>query len=279
MTQFARILSLIAATLLTLPIAVPALASNHKSNADLMEISRMQLLPGWMRDDGWYMAAIQIDMAPGWKTYWREPGSGGIAPEFDWSGSRNLAQISYFWPAPQLYEAYGTRTIGYKNRLVLPVLLKPRNPGQAIDAQLTVDYGVCDDICVPVRSSGGQLLAAGPVANQDMIGHSVALRPRSGRAAGLTAATCTLERSGNDVVITARLAFASAVADVQMAIVETGSPTMWASDADYRRDGSAIIVQADLGSLSDGPITLDRGRLRFTLIGANDAIDIQGCAG
>src|SRR5215470_10644281 len=36
---------------------------------------------------------LEIKLAPGWKTYWRSPGEGGMPPRFDWSGSANLARI------------------------------------------------------------------------------------------------------------------------------------------------------------------------------------------
>ncbi|MEM9757273.1 MAG: hypothetical protein AAF914_14825, partial [Pseudomonadota bacterium] len=47
---------------------------------DLAEVVEVRLIEGWRRDDGTHMAAVEIRMAPGWKTYWRAPGDGGIPP-------------------------------------------------------------------------------------------------------------------------------------------------------------------------------------------------------
>ena len=57
------------------------------------------LLTGWRLEDGRHAAAIRIRLDPGWKTYWRAPGDGGIPPSFDWQGARNLAGWSVHWPA------------------------------------------------------------------------------------------------------------------------------------------------------------------------------------
>jgi len=47
-------------------------------------------------------AGIQIKLAPGWWTYWRLPGTSGMPPRFDWSGSKNLAaEPELVWPAPR----------------------------------------------------------------------------------------------------------------------------------------------------------------------------------
>ncbi|HZD25518.1 MAG TPA: protein-disulfide reductase DsbD domain-containing protein, partial [Alphaproteobacteria bacterium] len=37
---------------------------------------------------------LEFRLAPGWKTYWRNPGESGAPPQFDWSGSGNLADVS-----------------------------------------------------------------------------------------------------------------------------------------------------------------------------------------
>src|SRR5262245_41286607 len=37
-----------------------------------------------------FIAGVEIKLADGWKTYWRNPGEGGLAPRFDWSASKNL---------------------------------------------------------------------------------------------------------------------------------------------------------------------------------------------
>jgi hypothetical protein len=42
-------------------------------------------------DDGKIMAVLDVDLEPGWKTYWRDPGSAGIPPMLDFSQSAAYA--------------------------------------------------------------------------------------------------------------------------------------------------------------------------------------------
>lgn len=96
---------------------------------------------------------VEIETSPGWKTYWRSPGDGGgMPPEFDWSQSQNLAGAEVLFPAPRrLVDTYGT-SIGYKDRVVFPVIVAPQDPAQPINLVLNAIYGVCDDICIPVET-------------------------------------------------------------------------------------------------------------------------------
>ena len=97
------------------------------------------------------VAGIEISLEPGWKTYWRSPGE-GIPPSFSWDESANLKAAEVLWPAPvRFVEADGT-SIGYKGRVVLPVLITPEDPAKPISLNLAIAYGVCKDICMPVEA-------------------------------------------------------------------------------------------------------------------------------
>ena len=90
----------------------------------LDDIVKAQVLPGWRAADGTHMAALHLELADGWKTYWRSPGDVGIPPRFDWRGSRNVAGVEIMWPTPRITVDHGMYTVGYSNQLVLPMQLK-----------------------------------------------------------------------------------------------------------------------------------------------------------
>jgi DsbC/DsbD-like thiol-disulfide interchange protein len=101
--------------------------------------------------DGRPMVGIEIDMEPGWKTYWRTPGE-GIAPSFSWDESLNLKDVQVLWPAPVRFADGEGSSIGYKERVVLPVAITPEDPSRPVSLNLAVAYGVCKDICMPVEA-------------------------------------------------------------------------------------------------------------------------------
>jgi len=132
---------------------------------------------------------LHFKMAKGWKIYWRSPGDAGYPPKLDWKGSDNLAEARMLWPIPNRFTVLGLQTIGYKDEVVLPILVRPENPAQALRLKLTVDYLVCDQICIPVNLTFGLDLAAGPAApdpEAHRIDQFVNRVPGAGTAQGLS---------------------------------------------------------------------------------------------
>jgi DsbC/DsbD-like thiol-disulfide interchange protein len=71
---------------------------------------------------------------------------------FDWAGSSNVAKVEVLWPAPSRLEDAGGVSYGYRESVVLPLRVTPRQAGEAVRLGLKLDYGVCKDICIPARA-------------------------------------------------------------------------------------------------------------------------------
>jgi len=100
------------------------------------------------------VAGVEVQMPEGWKTYWRNPGdAGGVPPSFDWSKSENLAAATVLYPAPKRFSDRAGDTIGYKGTVVFPVRLTAKDPAKPIDLRLSLEYGVCKDICIPAEAA------------------------------------------------------------------------------------------------------------------------------
>ena len=105
---------------------------------------------------------LEFELAPGWKTYWRSPGDGGLPPALDWAGSGNLGEASLYWPAPARFTILGIDSVGYEDRVLLPMDVRVPEPGEPVQARLRVDYLTCSDICVPQSADLALALPAGP---------------------------------------------------------------------------------------------------------------------
>ena len=116
--------------------------------------TRIRLLTGGMLEqDGVRarLAGLEITMEAGWKTYWRTPGE-GIAPSFSWDESANLRDVRVLWPAPIRFSEAGSASIGYSERVLLPLVITPEDTAKPVSLSLAVAYGVCKDICMPVEA-------------------------------------------------------------------------------------------------------------------------------
>ncbi|WP_158783375.1 protein-disulfide reductase DsbD [Pantoea sp. BAV 3049] len=88
-------------------------------------------------------ALLDIHLQDGWKTYWRSPGEGGVAPVIHWQPESVKAQ--WFWPAPQRFDVAGLSTQGYHHQVSLPIELK-NLPAGKLSGTLTLP--ICSNVCI-----------------------------------------------------------------------------------------------------------------------------------
>jgi DsbC/DsbD-like thiol-disulfide interchange protein len=144
--------------------------------------SRVRLVASGARTPGGsFLAGIEIVMAEGWKTYWRTPGDAGVPPTFDWSGSGNAAAVKVLYPAPMRMDEAGGQVIGYKNAVLFPVKVKPQDAARPVALKLTLEYGICRDICIPASATLELALAPGRAGSSpgDALKAAVERVPRS----------------------------------------------------------------------------------------------------
>jgi DsbC/DsbD-like thiol-disulfide interchange protein len=127
-------------------------------------------------------AGIEIKLQPGWKTYWRYPGDSGVPPQIDFSKSENVKSAVVMWPAPMRFDdGAGGQSIGYKAHVVLPVRVVPADPGRKVTLRVSLDYGVCEKLCVPAKGKA-ELILAGPRSPHDaVVAAAEASVPRASR--------------------------------------------------------------------------------------------------
>ncbi|MEP2531289.1 protein-disulfide reductase DsbD domain-containing protein [Shimia sp.] len=257
--------------LLMLGFTLPATAQSFD------QVAQADILPGWRNPDGTHVAAIQITLNPGWHTYWRAPGDAGIPPQIRWDGSRNLSAIEVNWPTPEVFLQGGLRSIGYEDKLILPVRITPKSPAKTVRLKAVLDVGVCRDICVPMKF---KVKAELPVDGKRDARIAAALvdRPLHRDEAGVRGATCKLSPTQDGLKLTARVDMPSAGGS-EVAVIETDNPHVWVAEGSTRRQGSALITETELVHVDGTAFILDRSAIRITVLGTRHAVDIQGCTG
>jgi DsbC/DsbD-like thiol-disulfide interchange protein len=139
-----------------LPLAIVAMPGfSQAASSDWFETdgARLRLVTADAADaDGLMRGVLQIDLEPGWKTYWKDPGDAGIAPQVDVSASMNVRSAELSFPAPVRFQEGDEVSIGYVQSVALPVTFQVEDPEKftAIDAD--VFLGICKEICVPVQA-------------------------------------------------------------------------------------------------------------------------------
>lgn len=236
-----------------------------------------ELLPGWRLADGRHMTALRLRLAPGWKTYWRAPGEGGIAPRLSWEGSGNLAEVIEHWPRPAIYHVAGLQSLGFEHELVLPLEIVPRERGRPVVLHATADIGVCERICMPVTLRLEAALDADAPRDPRILA-ALDRGPVSSAAAGVELLACRLAPIAEGMRVTAEFAMppGGAVPVTQAAVFEMPGSDLWIGTAELRHAPGRLVAEADVYDRS-GALALDRSRMRITLIAADSAVEISGC--
>ena len=260
------------ATVLTTALAAGPLAANPYS-----ENVAVRLLPGWQQADGSHVAALEVSLAKGWKTYWRSPGDAGVPPVFSWSGSENVASVDVIWPRPEVFYQNGMRSIGYSEKVVLPLRIQPSGSGAVhLDGELQI--GICSDICVPLDVALDGVVLSPAKRPVPAIAAALAERPYSEKDAGVGRVTCEIRPEGRKTMVRAEIDIAPSGRN-EVVVLETSDPTIWVSEAEVRREGGRLIAEAEMVPMRGGTLMFDRSGVRITVLDGGRAVDIHGCTG
>lgn len=142
---------------LTVLLVLPALASAAKaaeSNWYETDGVRLKLLTDDRASaDGHLRAVLRVDLQPGWKTYWMDPGDAGVPPQIDPGKSQNITGATIQFPAPKRFDEGTTHWAGYSKPVDLPVTFTVADPEKFTAIDATVFIGVCQDVCIPVQTA------------------------------------------------------------------------------------------------------------------------------
>lgn len=115
--------------------------------------SRARLLALGPDAGGKRQAAVEIELDPGFLTYWRQPGEAGLPPSLETSASDNVAAVAVDFPAPAVFEEAGVPLYGYRTAVTLPLAIELADPARPATLAVTLDYAVCSTICLPGKAA------------------------------------------------------------------------------------------------------------------------------
>lgn len=128
---------------------VPVAAQSATTDWTVSEGGRMRLVALSQPRNGVITALLQIEPKDGWKTYWRNPGDAGMAPELDFSRSTNLRFKSIAYPVPEIGKDEAGRFIGYHHPVSLVIEFEKPDEGAPAMIDLKALVGICETVCLP----------------------------------------------------------------------------------------------------------------------------------
>ncbi len=106
--------------------------------------------------------ALRLRLAPGWYTYWRNPGDAGTPAEVKFALPAGAQAGEIAWPTPERHPAEPLMSYGYTGEVLLPVTVTPGAGPLTVEANAS--WLVCERICVPEEGTFRLDLPAGSPA-------------------------------------------------------------------------------------------------------------------
>jgi thiol:disulfide interchange protein DsbD len=107
-----------------------------------------------------FHVGLRLRLAPGWHTYWRNPGDAGVAPDLQLALPDGASAGAIEWPVPRRIPEGALMTYAYTGDLLLPVTVTPAGSGD-VAVKAHAEWLVCRDICVPEEGDFTLNLPAG----------------------------------------------------------------------------------------------------------------------
>ncbi len=108
-----------------------------------------------------FRVALHFKLAPGWHTYWRNPGDAGAPPELTLDLPDGATAGPIEWPTPRRMAEGPVMTYGYTDDLLLPEQVHPGKGAGPWAVRAHATWLVCKEICVPEEGNFQLDLPAG----------------------------------------------------------------------------------------------------------------------
>lgn len=271
------------ALLLAAAAVMTAARAADASSWDGDSRSGMRLVAAKARDEGGAQilrAGVELRLAPGWKTYWRYPGDSGVPPHFEFDQSENVKSVAVLWPAPLRFGDSDGTTIGYKNNVVFPLRIEPKDRAKPVTLRVKLEYAVCEKICIPVDAKADLSIDGKSAANDAAVAAAEANVPKP-RALRAQAPLSLQNIVKDDAAKPARILIdVLAPKDVPLTLFAEGPTADWAlplpelvqsndkAAADPRHKRFAVVLDGlPSGASAKGAI------LKITAVSGDEAIE------
>lgn len=187
---------------------------------------------------------VEFDLKPGWHIYWRSPGDAGFPPEIRFDGE-GIERGDFRWPRPSRFLLLDIETVGYADRVILPLDVRVTEPGRPLAVDAGLNFLICKEICIPVDSRLTLDLPAGPAAPTEFA-HEIdrfdGLVPQAGPWPGLEFGTPELipaAKAGAPAILRVAVADEAALRNPDLLVEAT--PDFWFGRPVRRQAGSRTI--------------------------------------
>ncbi len=109
----------------------------------------------WVQPGAPFFLGVRQRMAPGWHTYWTNPGDSGLPTRMRWELPEGFTAEPFLWPTPQAISAPPLVSYGYEREVLLLARVTPPAtlaPGGDVTLGGRLDWLECEKACLPGKA-------------------------------------------------------------------------------------------------------------------------------
>ena len=126
--------------------------------------------------------ALDMTLAEGWHTYWKNAGDSGQPVEITWKAPDGITIGETQWPAPHRQPFEPMMNYGYSDRstLLMPITVPKDWPeGKPVEMTADVFWLVCREVCIPEQGTASVSLDTGPTTEKSSAVSEVFMQARA----------------------------------------------------------------------------------------------------
>jgi len=160
-----------------------------------------------------FWVGLHFELAPGWHTYWQNPGDAGNPTNLEWQLPDGVVAGAIRWPLPERIPSGPLMSFGYEDEVVLLTRVsafKVPSPGDALTVRARATWLVCADICVPESAYLTLEIPISDAPRQATERSAARIKRFAARLPGPTPPGVTFQRSGDKIELSAPITVSSA---------------------------------------------------------------------
>ena len=233
---------------------------------------------GWILKDQKLIFGLQINLEKNWKTYWRLPGNAGLKPLFTFNKSENILAAEIMWPTPIIFGEPDLWSIGYKDRVLLPIEITPVDNSKPIKLEIEADIGICEDVCIPYAIDVSYSATPGQNQENHEILGAILSTPIKSDNIGLQLPQCIINNGELILKFNEKKVY-SGVKNIELFVIEVGNSAFFVNSKKSHVLDDHIILSTEKGLGPELPAVISRDKIRTTIIGSHQSLEFVGCSG
>lgn len=267
--------------LATLILLIPGYVSTSELEQESIiyeEIyGRISIIDDVIHEDKTIIIGLKINLKEGWKTYWRHSGTTGLPTVINIEKIPDMEDFKILWPKPEVQESDGDISLIYKNEILIPIVIKLNNKNLPYLFKLNADFGVCKNICIPVKKYLTFEIKNSKISyRKDALENALNKVPKSSSDSTLANLSCSV----NTNVGRSFLKFSAKLSDSffeSWSILEYGTDLIALLKTKKHLSDQKLFFETAIDRSQKKYLFIDKSKFKLTIISKDKSLLFLGC--